>query len=341
MKPQKLTKVLTSLIKNGLPALIKGAPGLGKTEILKVATADAKNDLLIFHPCVDDPTNYKGMPALIDGEAEFLPYSMLKKLRDAKKPTVAFFDDVGQASQAVQSALMQLFLERKINGVSISENVTFIAATNRRTDRAGVRGIITPLISRFATVLTLDPDPDEWISWALTEDIPAELIAFIRVRPNLLHDFDPTATSEDGDDLINQPCPRTIHHFAKLWQAGIRQTEVLEGAVGQAFTTEFLGFLELIEQLGNLPQDIKSGKNPTLSEEQKDDPSVLYALASCLSFSPTEENLQMIMNWVESNLTEEFQMLFFKDLCRKHSEQFVIENGNFTEWARRLEKWSS
>jgi hypothetical protein len=157
----------------------------------------------------------------------------------------------------------------------------------------------------------------------------------------MLHDFDPNLISEDGDDLINQPCPRTIEHFSKLWKIGIRDEEILEGAVGQGFVTEFLGFLELIEQLGDLPLKIKKGENPELTEEQKSDPSTLYALASCLSHSPTENNLEDIMNWVKAHLSEEFQMLFFKDLCRKHTEQFVIDHGDFTEWAQRLEQWSN
>ena len=88
---------------------------------------------------------------------------------------------------------MQLILARQVNGHKISDKVIFIAATNRRQDRAGVTGILEPVKSRFATIIQLDVDADIWIEWAFENDMPAELIGFIHFRPSLLHKDETTS----------------------------------------------------------------------------------------------------------------------------------------------------
>jgi hypothetical protein len=61
-----------------MPVLIKGAPGTGKTDIVTSACCKAGVELIISHPVgVDEPIDYKGLPALRDGHAEFLPFGAL------------------------------------------------------------------------------------------------------------------------------------------------------------------------------------------------------------------------------------------------------------------------
>lgn len=52
----------------------------------------------------------------------------------ATKLTACFIDDLGQATPAVQAAAMQLILALTLNGHRVSDQVVFVAATNRRTD---------------------------------------------------------------------------------------------------------------------------------------------------------------------------------------------------------------
>ena len=87
---------------------------------------------------------------------------------------------------------MQLILARCINEHKLSPYVTFIAATNRREDKAAVSGLLEPVKSRFAAIVELEVSPDDWVIWALNNNMPTELIAFIRFRPDLLDNFQPS-----------------------------------------------------------------------------------------------------------------------------------------------------
>ncbi len=52
VNPSQLTKILAGAIANKFPALIVGAPGIGKSDVITQAAAEAENDLEVMHPVV-------------------------------------------------------------------------------------------------------------------------------------------------------------------------------------------------------------------------------------------------------------------------------------------------
>ncbi|KKM51629.1 hypothetical protein LCGC14_1555330, partial [marine sediment metagenome] len=283
--------------------------------------ADELNmELLVSHPVVSDPTDYKGLPGIVDGEADFLPFGDLKALITAKKPTIAFLDDLGQAPAVVQAAAMQLILARQVNGKAISDKVIFVAATNRREDRAGVTGILEPVKSRFATIIELTVDSDQWIEWAFENDMPAELIGFVHFRPSLLHSPSPTA------DIVNHPCPRTIAYAGKLMQAGLDDVETLAGAIGEGCASELVGFIKVFRSLPNIAAILADPDNAAVPDE----PAALYAVVSALVDRVTEDNAQRILRYGE-RLPADFSVLMVRDMIRKKP---AIQNTTaFIQWA--------
>lgn len=101
--PSQLARALAHNIKFGFPTMIKGAPGVGKSDIVLQACETAGADVLLTHPVVSDPTDYKGLPGILNGEAQFLPYGDLRKLINAKVLTVFFIDDLGDCTEAARN----------------------------------------------------------------------------------------------------------------------------------------------------------------------------------------------------------------------------------------------
>jgi len=311
------------LLENKFQFLTLGAPGLGKTEIIKQLARDLDYDLVIMHPVVFDPTDLKGVPAVVvtdkQTRAEFLPTAQLRKLLEADRPTICFLDDIGQCSKGVQAALMQLIMAREVNGHKISDHVVFTAASNRKQDRAGVQGMLTPLISRFKTRLKLSPDLDSWLDWAYENEIAPEVIAFVKWKPDMLHSFDPDYMDSDGETMSNQPCPRTIEAVSDLFKVGLRSHEIMEGAIGEAFATEFLSFIQMIEQLGDFPRRIAQGKNPSMSELNNTSPSIMYALTQCLT-GMSKTSFVNIAKWVQRNMSSEYQAKYITEIEKRFPE---------------------
>ena len=325
MKPSQLTALLAKTIPGRKPVLIKGAPGIGKTDVVTQACQAAGANLIVSHPVVSDPIDFKGMPFVADGRADFLPFGDLRKLIEAKTSTVFFLDDLGQAPPTVQAAAMQLILARRINGHHVADVVTFIAATNRKQDKAGVSGILEPVKSRFATIIELTPDIEDWVSWALRAGLPTELIAFIRFRPALLHNFTPTA------DITNTPCPRTVANVGGLMGLGLTpdlEFEAYSGAAGEGFAAELMGFLRIFR---NLPNPDAVLLNPETADVPTD-PATLYALAGALARKASENTMDRLTRYA-LRLPAEFQVLLIRDAVR-HDGQ-VVNTRAFIDWASK------
>jgi hypothetical protein len=313
MRAKELAALLAKTIAAKLPVLITGAPGIGKSDIVTGAAKDAGADLLLSHPAVADPTDVKGLPWIVDGHATFLPFGELDRALKADRPMVWFLDDLGQASPAVQASYMQLLLARRVNGHVLSDNVVFVAATNRRTDRAGVSGILEPVKSRFNTIIELEAHLDDWCTWAISNDIAPELIAFLRFQPDLLCKFQASA------DLTNCPVPRTWSHVAKILKLGLSptiQSSAIAGAVGEGAAVEFLAFLRLYQELPSVDAILLDPDSTDIPEN----PATLYALAGALAHRTTEANFGRVARFADRMVQAgrgEFAVLTVRDAMNR------------------------
>ncbi|MGE0444496.1 MAG: ATP-binding protein [Vicinamibacterales bacterium] len=316
MKPSDVRAVLTKTIPAGIPVLLVGAPGVGKSDVVGQATKSVGAQLIVSHPAVSDPTDAKGLPWVsADHEsARFLPFGDLAQAVKATTPTVWFLDDLGQAPASVQASFMQLLLARRVNEHQLPACVTFVAATNRRTDRANVSGVLEPVKSRFGAIVELEPDLDDWCAWALTHGVAPEIIAFLRFRPELLSKFTPTA------DLTNSPMPRTWANASKvmgLTLAPETRRQMLCGAVGEGATVELLAYLQVYDELPDLDDLIA---NPTAFRNVPKKPATLYAVVTGLASKATTDTLSSILTYAERMLDKghgEFAALLLRDIVRR------------------------
>ena len=323
MTPKQLEKYLQFAIQNTLPVLIKGKPGIGKSDIVTQAATAAGAELIITHPVVSDPTDYKGLPFASNGEAHFLPFNELKMLIDATHPTVYFLDDLGQAPPSVQAAIMQLLLARRINGFKVSDSVTFVAATNRKEDKAAVSGMLEPVKSRFASIVELEVTTDDWVKWALGSNMPTELISFVRFRPDLLEKFEPSR------DIINSPSPRTVANIGRQQNCGLDKEleyEVFKGAAGEGFAIEYTSFLKLYRELPNIDSIILDPKNAKIPSQ----PGTMYALSGLLASKMSDTNIGAITQYLD-RLSPEISVSCMKDAITRKQE--LTNTRGFIAWA--------
>lgn len=322
INPKKASILLDRFLNASTPVLLTGAPGVGKSSLVEAACKTAGFDLILSHPVVSDPTHASGLPWLDkDNEsAKFLPFGDLAKAMRATRPTAWFLDDLGQASPAVQASYMQLLLAREVNGHKLPDCVTFVAATNRRNDRAGVSGILTPVLSRFGTIVEVTVSIDDWTEWALGANIPPELIAFLRFRPDLLHAFD---AKKLANDMENFPCPRTWEFAGRALQ--MQLPEDLEfvataGAVGEGAAIELRAFLSMLRShLPNPDQIILDPDNAMIPER----PDMLWAVCTALTKKASDTNCGRVFQYAErlhAGGKSEFATMMVKDIIRQNPD---------------------
>lgn len=332
MRPSDVSKLLASTIKAQLPVLLVGDPGVGKSDLVAQAAEKSGADLIISHPVVADPTDAKGLPWIAkDGEsATFLPFGEMARALKARKLTIWFLDDLGQASPAVQAGFMQLLLARRIDSHSLPECVTFVAASNRRMKQTGVSGILEPVKSRFVTIVSVEPHIDDSCEWAIRRGrCSPSSIAFLRFRPELLHQFNP------NQDLVNSPSPRTWDHADKILRLALPpsvELAAVQGAVGEGPGTERLAFERIYRELPSLDAILVDPDSAQIPEA----PATLYAVSVGLASRATEGNFGRVARYAE-RLREhrcashkgglgEFAVLLVRDAVRRHNVEKMV-NG--------------
>jgi hypothetical protein len=325
MNIQQAHEALCLLLSAREPVMLVGSPGCGKTDLVKQVAADIAFDLMIRHPVVDDPTDYKGLGyANGKGAAEFLPYGDLKKLMETKRPTICFFDDFGQATPLVQAACMQLFLAREINGKKISDKVVFMAATNRKGERAGVTGILEPVKSRFTCIIEIDVSVPLWVRWGRINGMPETLLTFIeKVNPKLLSQFVPTA------EIVNSPSPRTLAAVGRIQNldpAPDYRKQLFAGAAGLGFATEYEGFLREAESWPDLDEMMADPSKVSLPAS----PSGQYLFAALIGQRITPVNLANLLPIIRK-LPIEHQVVIMK--TAKERNPNVVNTKAYVAWS--------
>lgn len=314
--------------------LFTGQPGIGKTALIKLVTEQLNYDLIIFHPCISDPTDFKGMPWVFqdkDGKQHcvFVPFDQLEQLINATRPTVCFMDDLIQAPEAVQAAAMQLLHGGTLNGKRISKHVRFVACTNRKQDRAGGTSILEPVKSRFHGIFELVPEIEPFVQYLIKTKASPILVAFMRNRPEWIYGGD--GGWKPAADIVNQPCPRTIDHLSDVVNIGLNKvvaTSAYAGAVGEGMANEYFQFEQMALRLPDVDVILQ---NPLGAPAPASD-EIAYAMIGALHSRMTRGNMDNIYTYIRKNFTLELQAVFHWDV-ESYNESLMKTKG-YVNWSK-------
>jgi hypothetical protein len=252
------------------PIYLWGPPGVGKSSVVRRAAETLQLPLLDLRVTLLDPVDLRGLPRLAKDTAVWCPPAFLPRSGSG----VLFLDELAQAPPLVQSSCLQLTLDRRLGEYELPDGWTVVAASNRTEDRAGTHRVISPLLNRFVH-LDLDVSNEDWQDWALAAGVAPEVRAFLRFRPGLLFQFDPTTNPRAF------ATPRSWAFVSDTIRATPEDlaTEVVAGCVGEGPAAEFAGFLALYRELPDVDAALAKPDSAPVPRE----PAVLYALVGAIA----------------------------------------------------------
>jgi hypothetical protein len=188
MNPEVLNTYLDRLITNDLKisAMIWGAPGIGKSSIVKQLAIDHQLEFIDIRLSQLAPTDLRGLPVAEDGVSKWFPPEFLPQ----QGRGILFLDEINMAPPAMQGMAQQLILDRRVGSYCVPDGWFVWAAGNRKEDRAGVFDMPAPLANRFLH-LQVEPHFESFKAYAIDRGVREEIIAFLSFRPSLLHKLDP------------------------------------------------------------------------------------------------------------------------------------------------------
>ncbi|MEY3090070.1 MAG: hypothetical protein RL113_386 [Pseudomonadota bacterium] len=267
MKASHITQVVNQLIVKKLPVFVWGAPGIGKSSIVKQIAKNNQLDFLDLRLSLLDPTDLKGIP-FFDAENQegvWAKPSFLPSDRESKG--ILFLDEINTAPPAVQASAYQLILDRKVGEYELPPGWSIVAAGNRENDRGVVYKMPPPLANRFVH-FEMEVDFDDWKWWAYQNEIDYSIIAYLAYDRSMLFTFDPISNEKSF------ATPRSWEYVDSIMKSGIGETLLLDtisGAVGREAAVGYMSFKKVMDKLPDF-QAILEG---TQTEYEEKDPKVL------------------------------------------------------------------
>ena len=301
-----LSKSISTLVKQKVPTFLWGAPGIGKSSIIKQIAKQEDIGFIDLRLALMDPTDLKGIP-FYDKDSHtalWAPPAFLP--RDGSG--ILFLDELNSAAPSVQASAYQLILDRKVGEYELPEGWAIVAAGNRESDRGVTYRMPAPLANRFVH-FEMEVDVNDWKSWAYKNEICESIIAYISYKEEHLFTFDAKS------DKKSFATPRSWEYVDKILKADMDKTLILEsisGAIGKEEAVSFLSFFKVMHKLPDLKAIVKTGE-----AEYSDEVDVLYALSSALvsSVLKDEARLDNVLKY-SLEMKSEFAVMIVQDLQR-------------------------
>lgn len=320
MNPSRIAAALSTLIPIGRPVFLWGPPGVGKSQVVAQAAAALGRELTDIRAVLLDPVDLRGLPApSADGRCHWLPPAFLPT--DGRG--VLFLDELNAAPPLVQAACYQLILDRRLGEYVLPPGWSLVAAGNREQDRSVTHRMPSALANRMVH-LDFETHLEDWLAWAGGADIRAEVTAFLRFRPALLHDFDPARAERAF------PSPRTWQFVSDILRAGPPaevEYDLLRGTVGEGAAAEFTGFLRVWRELPDTDAILAAPHTAPVPA----DPAAVYAICEALARKAARETMPALAGYA-ARLPVEFGVLLMRDALRR--DRCVATTEAFAAWAR-------
>ena len=322
IRPKDLANEIQANSLAGIATMVWGPPGTGKSQICYQGAQQQNAKLFEIRANLFDPVDIRGGLKVVEQEdgSYKTRYGIPEDYPDSNYAgnVWVLIDELPNATKATMNGLLQLILNRRIGTYTLPLNTTIIAAGNRAEDRAAVNEMPTPVKNRFAHY-TIEANVDDWVKWALLNKIDESIVSFIRFRPTLLSDIEPTHNAF--------PTPRTWELVSQKLPFMRDEFYGVASLVGDGAAGEYISFKRVYHDLpdiDNLISNPGTAKIPT-------DTSVLFAICGALTTRVDKTNFSNIVRYV-NRMPAEYQVIVMRDSIAK--DRKLIQEQAYLTWSQ-------
>lgn len=251
----------------GIPALVWGKPGEGKSSFLEGLERPGF-PVLILIASIHDPTDFSGLPVAKGDTVHYAKPEWLNVFEETGEG-ILFLDELTTAPPSVQAALLRVVLERKVGFHKLPNGVRIVAAANPPDLMTGGWELSPPLRNRFLHVqwslhtaayrqaliegypqVNLPQVPKEAHQAAL-QRYRLLLNGFLKISPNLISSSPEGnrygfASPRAWDMAMALMASATVLKVDPITHPDTKSTvfaELISGCVGEGIATNFIQYL--------------------------------------------------------------------------------------------------
>lgn len=334
-----------SLLGDKITFVLQGDMGNGKSATLKTLGEKHQKHRIFYCDCTTKDVGDLMLPMFseLDQNGQFVRFVTNEELGiHIDGPVIIMVDEFGKANKSVQNALLCLMYERKMGNRHLHEDSIVYATTNLGAE--GVGDLLPPHArNRFCVVTVKKWTNEQWMEWAINNQIDPQVILFAKENPEIFDSFTDVENPEDNQYIYHPKVNRaafvtprsleTASHICKVRdQLGTdTTTALLIGCIGEHGARQLSAQFSLSDQLVPL-DDIKN--NPKSAKI----PST--AAAQCMMMYRTLSNIDRswidawmdYMDRIPANMQGMFVNGVYSDKFDKKRQQSVVNNKKFTDF---------
>lgn len=193
-----------------------------------------------------------------------------------------------------------------------------------------------PFKSRFASIIHVQKDQNDWEKWALAQGLPMELIGAVKFIPELFAEWKPSA------DFVNSPTPRGLEYCAHIMRLGLPrhlETVALAGAIGEHEAGLLVSFLEVAQSMPNVDAILLTPETAPVPPQN----SVLWMLAAKLATKATGTNMDRLVTYL-NRIPAEYSTFCISQIIERENKgtgKPCQETRAFAVWAAAHQEFIS
>ena len=262
-----------------LPAImLRGAPGVGKSTIVRSVAKELGIGFIDVRLAQMERVDFAGLPSVREGMTEWNVPSFWP--RDMKSKGIILLDEITSAPSDCQVAAYSVVLDRRIpnSNYVLPNGWLIVAAGNRTCDRAVIKTMSSALANRFVH-FEVEANSEDWVKWAIVNDINPAIIGFINYRPSHL-------LKMEGQNLEQGwPSPRSWERVSNVIKMFNGNTELLRkvvyGLIGNGVGLEFMEFYKMSAEFDSILEVMLNDKAEFTLPDKNDKK---YAVASAVIY---------------------------------------------------------
>lgn len=321
--------------------LFLGEMGIGKSYMLyELGSRMPGYQCMYADAPTFDTSDLTGVPFVeeINGVrvTRFAP-NFLLNIHD-RKPVLFMIDEIGKAPRMTQNSFMRLFHERRIGEYALPVGSRVFATSNLAAEGLGDH-VQSQFRNRGSVCEIRKPNAEEWIVWAMDNEIHPVITAWVKRFPRCLASY----KDGEGNPYINYPnkpivacvTPRSLHNasFIMHQRANITPNAAhvaLAGCVGVSAASDIMTFAATYDRLPSWESIIAAPTRAPVPDH-KDFAANFVSIFSAISLV-TQKTMTPWMAYCE-RLPKEYQGVFALNILKSPARAAALGTRAFVDWA--------